>query len=138
MRQAVKKPAAKGKDKDKQIKAQGRLDSLAGQFLGQIEHRAFILQLDEERLSRARRIKRSQAISRFPRIPANRRSATLIPVKPVEKAAAKPPPLAEPQTTAELLERAVQRANSHEQPPIKLKRHGILRRHTGRRVSLHA
>jgi hypothetical protein len=124
MRRAVKKPAPKGR----RITAHGRLDTLAKQFLGQIEHRTSILQLDEKRLQRAKRIKRSQAVSRFPRVSlVNMPPATPRQDNPVARTAAAPPHPAKPLTTAELLERAVQQATSHEQPPVKLRRRGLRR-----------
>jgi hypothetical protein len=128
MRHAVKKPAHAGKS----LKAVGHLDNLAKQFLGHIEPRTPINQLDEQRLKHAQRIKRSQAISRFPSAdPAYPPLlATTEPSRPALKTSTAAPH-AKPQTTAELLERVMQQAVSHEQPPVKPKRRSKSKRRLG-------
>jgi len=117
MRQTVKKPSAKGRG----IKAHSRLDALARHFLEDVEQPLAVSGFDEKRLSRAKRIRRSQAISRFPQL------SPVVPpppplVKPANKPIVKPAAHAKPQTTAELLEKVIQQATSHEQAPVKLKR----------------
>jgi hypothetical protein len=129
MRSAVQKPAAKAK----KLKAQGHLDHFAGHFLGQVEQHTSVNQLDEQRLQKAKRIKRSQSISRFPQISTV--NPPLMqgpdPLKPVLRTAGAPKQNVKPQTTAELLERAIQHAVSHEQPPVKHKRRGKSGRRAG-------
>jgi hypothetical protein len=127
MRQAVKKPAPKGR-----LKAHGRIDAIARHFLAEIEKPVSITSLDEKRLTRAKHIKRSQAISRFPRLgqsPAYTPAPALI--KPATRSATQPAH-SKPQSTAELLEKVIQQATSHEQPPVKTRRRrGVNKRRAG-------
>lgn len=138
MRKSVAKPQNSLK---RTVKAHGSTDALAQRNLGEIVKATSVLSVDEQRLSRARRINKSNAVQRFSK--TNSQAATAVPVHITPKAvapaaqphfnvAAPAPAVARPlkaasahpskaQTTADLLERALQHATSHEQPAHSLR-----------------
>ncbi|HZL08336.1 MAG TPA: hypothetical protein VFC50_04035 [Candidatus Dormibacteraeota bacterium] len=146
MRQAVKKP---GSSLKRQHKAQGDTDALALRQLRKVIVKPSISRLDEQRLRHAEQIPKSRMISRFPSITSDAFSNGPSPAKSVAAASAAKANLApgrdlparpaqpakKPRTTADILERAVEQATSHlEPPPPRQKyrrRHDRLKRNTG-------
>ncbi len=141
MRKAVSKPGASLK---RRHKAQGDTDALASRRLGEVIVKPSALSLDEQRLRHAKQIPKSQLISRFPAITSDSGSTAgrvVTPAMPSGQApqparpvAASPLPAKQPKTTADLLQRAVDQASSHLEPPVrpqKYRRHDRLKRNTG-------
>lgn len=145
MRQAVKKP---GSSLKRQHKAQGDTDALALRQLRKVIVKPSISRLDEQRLRHAEQIPKSSMISRFPSITSDAFSSEPSPAKsaaaaPVAKANLAPgrdlpprpvQPAKKPRTTADILERAIEQATSHLEPPPprqKYRRHDRLKRNTG-------
>lgn len=131
MRHAVKKP---GPGLKRQHKAQGQLDALTPQPSSEILLNAAVGRLDEKRLHHAKQIPRSRLISHFPSLTAApRRSAEppiSLPRRPANHGNGRQPTAPQPQRpapTAELLNRAVERATSHLQPPPPRSRHARLK-----------
>jgi hypothetical protein len=135
MRQAVKKPAAALK---RHHKAQGHTDTLASRPLGKVVVKPSLNRLDEERLRHAKEIPRSRLISRFPKLTSTAFSPSPPPVKkpePQPATVASPAPK-KPTTTAELLDRAIEQATSHLEPPQPPKK--SRRKHLKRNASIGA
>jgi hypothetical protein len=125
MRQAVHKPTPGTK---RHIKAYGHIDPLMAQPAQPIEPKKSASRLDEQRLKHAAQVSKSRLVRRFSEgltlaAPAALADQTL--ARPVSLAPASRPATAarQPRTTADLLERAIQHATSHEQPAPKLPRH---------------
>lgn len=144
MRQAVKKP---GTSLKRRHKAQGDTDALALRRLSEVIVKPSALSLDEQRLQHAKQIPRSRLISRFPSVTSDAFSPAPQTAKPVRQtdtarghdgsrpAAGQPDrSIKRPKTTADMLDRALERATSHLEPPvshIKSRRHDRLKRNTG-------
>jgi hypothetical protein len=142
MRAAVKKPAGSLK---RHVKAQSNTDALVDKPSARLQPKSSVHRLDNKRLQHARNIPKSASVSRFSKIPL----PTTSPDSPVHiPTAARPPaqqpqPRAidspmpktakrQPQTTSDFLERAVQQATSHLQPPPpkpKKRSFGFLKRY---------
>jgi len=127
MRQAVKKPQPAAK---RRLKAQGHTDTLAKASLSTVTIKQSALQLDKKRLQHAKRIPRSQHISRFSWPVATSNHYVLMSTEswtdvPAATAAHAQPNRSQPadspynrsDATDEMLERALQRATSHLEPP---------------------
>jgi len=121
MRQAVKKPHSSLK---RQVKAQGSTDQLAKRHLAAVQLNHSVNQVDERRLRRSAQVAKSQLISHFsalqPAAPGNRYE----PAAPAPTLRPVSPPAVAPkaQTTAELLERALRQATTHEHSAKPAKR----------------
>jgi len=130
MRRAVKKPAPSSR-----LKAHGHTDALARRSLPTIEVKPSLSRLDESRLRHARHVAKSRLISRFSPLltePTPRPAPT-----PAQSTTSKRPPTPKPRpaakskhpsTTADLLERALQQANSYQELPPKPRRKLFARR----------
>jgi len=131
MRHAVHKPEPGLK---RRIKAQGDTDALARQALDNIVANASLRRLDAKRLQNAKKVAKSQLVSHF--LPITADSYTP-PVAPPQPKAATPAvhtlanPAKRPKTTADILERAVQQATSHQELPPGRPRHGRAKRNAG-------
>lgn len=135
MRHSVKKPSASLK---RHVKAVGSTDSsLAAAPLAQIAATASIGQIDERRISHAKRVPKSRLIQHFSPVakagpPPAAALGTIPTPAPIRPAAPKhrshPQRPAAANTTADLLERAIQSADSHKQPAYKPRGHRKTRR----------
>jgi len=135
MRQAVKKPLPGLK---RRVKAQGDVDSLVGLTGATVVVNPSVDRIDPKRLNRAKQVAQSQAISHFSAAVFDGRLATLASSVADSTLVAAHQPVGaakavsgKPRTTAELLERAVQTATSHQQPAVK-----PARRHRRRQAGL--
>jgi hypothetical protein len=132
MRQAVRKP---GPGLKRRFKAQGDTDSLARQALDSIVANASLRRLDIKRLQDAKKVAKSQFVSHFsPTTAAVSYTPPTTPPKPNVAAPAVHTlagPAKRPKTTADLLERAVQQATSHREPPPERTRHNRAKRNAG-------
>jgi hypothetical protein len=134
MRQAVQKP---GPGLKRRLKAQGDVDSLAQQALESIAASSLssLRRLDAKRLQDAQKVAKSQFVSHFSAAAATAAASYTPPTaspKPNPAGRAIPPltsPAKRPRTTADLLERAVQQATSHQElPPAGQTRHSRAKR----------
>lgn len=141
MRHAVKKPATGLK---RHLRAQGAADLLASPPLGGIVVPTSVQRLDPKRLQDAQKIAKSRFVSRFS--PSSIGATTVSPATaptppqpnsslPSRHLSAAPAHLApshakRPKTTADLLDRALQQANSHRELPPEQIRHGHAKRNT--------
>lgn len=121
MRQAVHKPAASFKG---QVRAQNRTDVLVRPPSTTVQPKASIHQVDAKRLARAAGTPHSSLISRFGSVgtPAHITTAPAkVQVRPAAAPVAAPVVLPAPASrpSADIFEQALQRATSHEQPPVK-------------------
>ncbi|MGC1176576.1 MAG: hypothetical protein WA843_00755, partial [Candidatus Saccharimonadales bacterium] len=122
MRRAVKKPTPGLK---RHLKPQSSTDRLLTKPKHAVRIKKSVHRLDDKRLQSARRVPKSKLISRFaevgqasvPIIAPEPIAAQFTPVTPRITADRKPVTLKRPKTTADLLEHALQRATSHQQPP---------------------
>jgi hypothetical protein len=119
MRQAVKKP---GPSLKRRHKAQGHADAPTPQTLSKVIVKPSISRLDEQRLRHARQIPHSRLISRFPPLtnsvpPAHSPAKRETPVAQAPHSHQAPKRPTTKKTTADLLDRAVEQATSHLQPP---------------------
>jgi hypothetical protein len=91
-----------------------------------------VKRFDERRLMQATRVKRSELVSHFSTAPAAPRSLNAFQVdqlpRPVSRIPAAPTQTQPKSPTDELLERALLRADSHRQPPVKLRKKSLKRR----------
>jgi hypothetical protein len=137
MRQAVKKP---GPALKRHHKAQGHTDTLSARPLGEVLVKPSLHKVDEQRLRHAKQIPRSQLISRFPKLTPGSFSPSPAAVQKTEPqprpAAVTAAPAKRPTTTAELLDRAIEQATSHLEPPVKPKK--SRRKHLKRNASIGA
>ncbi|HEX7633463.1 MAG TPA: hypothetical protein VF401_04015 [Candidatus Saccharimonadales bacterium] len=126
MRNSVSKPKDGFK---KHVKAQGPA-ALAKQPAAKLAPKPSVARLDEQRLKHAKHIPQSQLISRFG-APVNSGPAVLaapqpavtpLPVipaaQPVSRTARVAAPKKQPRTTADILQTALEHANSHNQPAV--------------------
>lgn len=127
MRHTVHKPTGSVK---RHSKASHPLQALAKKPEHTLALKASVQKIDTHRLKRAQRASRSKAIKRFD---SSRPAAFLAPLPepiatlaPLTISTSRPAPVAndkKPQTTAELLQHALRRADSHKQPaPAKKRR----------------
>jgi hypothetical protein len=135
MRQAVQKP---GPGLKRRFKAQGDTDSLARQALDSIVANASLRRLDIKRLQDAKKVAKSQFVSHFSATTATTAAASYMPPTTPPKPGASTPavhtlagPAKRPKTTADLLERAVQQATSHQELPPGRTRHNRAKRNAG-------
>lgn len=144
MRKAVRKPSVAASTR--RVKAQTPLDGKIARASFAIQAKSGVNSVEGSRLRRAKAIPRSQLISHFTSVSAaifspQQPTATVFTTKPkittpaathTVKSATPAAPShatkAKPQTTAELLEYALRRATSHEQPLVQQKRTSIFRR----------
>jgi hypothetical protein len=125
MRRAVKKPG-----RQKHIKTQSIVRSAGKQPLARLIVPKSVKRLDDKRLQKASRIKRSELIRHFSPVaydykrPAHKPAVHRKQVHPARPIAVSPPISA----TDQLLARAIEKANSHEQPPVHVKRQGRIKR----------
>lgn len=132
MRQAVSKPAASAKS---HLKAHGHVShelALAKAADLQVLPKTSALTVDDRRLRHAKAVHKSKLISRYSDATPATGAAPAFPLptptaRPVmdvvPQAASRPHPVnARPQTTADLLQQAIEQATSHEQPAPKLSR----------------
>ena len=120
MRSAVSKPAP---GSQRHIKAQGHTGTLVRQPSVLLQIKPSVLALDSKRLQHARRVAKSKIITHFnldPATPAQLSAANVEAPTVTTVPVARP---AHPQTTADLLERALAAAHSHEQASPKSKTH---------------
>ncbi len=145
MRQAVKRPAPGLK---RTLKTQTRTDILAKVPAQQLAPKMSIQQIDEKRLRRAEHVNKSQLISRFsmPPVAVERHPAAVkqsaevrqlisqhpADVKPVY--AASPAAVRDAQSSMDIFERALLRANSHKETAIDPKK--LARTHKKRSKNL--
>jgi hypothetical protein len=93
---------------------------LATRALSTVIVKPSALRLDEQRLQHAKQIERSRLISRFPALTSDAFAHDNLPAAKPSAAPATPAVLPErPRTTADLLERAIERSTSHLEPPQK-------------------
>lgn len=117
MRSAVKKPTTKTSHS---IKAHGHTDKLAKVPEHMIAHKPSAHAVDERRLSHAKRINKSQAVTRF-----SKTSTATSFVAPKQHKATAPhiappkPVVHHPKSTNDMLQQAIDHATSHRQPAIK-------------------
>lgn len=126
MRHAVHKPIGSAK---RHSKASQPLQALAKKPEHTLALKASVQKVDTHRLKRAQRVSKSKAIKRFD---SSRPAAFLapppepiVPIAPLTISTSRPTPDhgKKPQTTAELLQHALRRADSHKQPaPVKKRR----------------
>lgn len=123
MRQSVKKPSLGTKTT---VKVQASTDHLAAKPLGSIVRSHSIGATNQDRLKRAHTTPKSQHVQRFPKHHVTTAVPSIIATEPPAQQASKP--VSEhPHTTAEIFERAMHHATSHEQPAHKpKKRHSKL------------
>jgi hypothetical protein len=121
MRSAVQKPATGFK---RHTKAHGHTDSLVKQPSVQLQPKASVRRVDSKRLQLARQTPKSQAVQRFGKSHGRAPEPPTELTKPVarphtapvhRRPAPEPRQHSKPQTTADLLERALQSATSHEE-----------------------
>lgn len=129
MRQAVKKP---GPGPKRQFKAQGHANESARQPLSAVVVKNYVKELDQKRLRHASQVAKSHLISHFmaPTITGPRdfiasRPGTAVSSSrgargtnsAIVRARRAAIPSKHPSTTAELLDRALRQATSHQEPP---------------------
>lgn len=135
MRHAVHKPAASLK---RRIKAVG-VATTKPVAAPAAKHPA--RQIDTGRLQHAKQVKKSTLISRFGKLEPTRPAPAGTVVTPVSPITFQPTAPAthrktkHPQTTAELLQHALELASSHEQPPVKPRSKSLARRIASRRIT---
>ena len=117
MRHAVKKPASGHK-----LRARGPADSLTAQPMGQVIISKPIRSLDQQRLQKSARVAKSQLINHFSTVTASdfapaAQPTVVAPIVTATRPVSRQPhsQAAKSTTTAELLERALQHATSHQQ-----------------------
>ncbi len=131
MRQAVKKPVT---THQRPVKAHGHLDIVAKRPLGDVLVKPSVHRLDHQRLQHAKRVNKSQLVSRFSAdlFSGGWSSASVTAVTKAAAAPARqaPTPSSKPKTTAELLDYALGQATAHKQAPASPphKRRGLLNR----------
>ncbi len=121
MRQAVRKPVTSARNGWRVVTAAEPSNPL----MTFAEIKSSVQQLDSHRLRRAQSVKKSTMVTHFtkaqPAMPSAMPITTqFVPERahiPVHHSSPKRPP-----TTEEFLQRALDRANSHEQPPVKRSR----------------
>jgi hypothetical protein len=121
MRHAVKKPA---RHNTHHIKAQSHTGALVKNPAAHVEHKSSAHQLDERRLSHAKHVNKSRHISRFSSVALHTAAPAAIQPAPAAHHALKPLPKPQPivrhkKTTSDILEQAIEHANSHKQPAPK-------------------
>jgi hypothetical protein len=135
MRHAVKKPQPGLK---RHLKAQIPADVSAKPAM--VLTSTDVVKLDPKRLQHARQVKRSRLVSHFsatgPSLTPRAHAAMPQPAPHHQLAALHSTPKGRPTTTAQLLEHALQRATSHQQPPLKPKRRAKRRAAIGGAASL--
>lgn len=127
MRKAVRKPVAA----KQRLKAHAPIAKARASAAKAVVVKPAATAIVDHRLRRAKSIPKSQLITHFTAYVSDnfgQSSRATSPVAPVIRARQTSVPTQKPQTTAELLEYALRRATSHEQPPVKLKRHSLFRR----------
>ncbi|HVS58213.1 MAG TPA: hypothetical protein VHD60_00540 [Candidatus Saccharimonadales bacterium] len=149
MRHAVHKPKP---SIGRHLKVQTRTDVLVTQPAFSIVPKLSYTNVNERRLAHAKRIAQSELISKFaPQAIAPRPVSVHVSRPAVHTQNAAPratvsahprhdiAPVARPQRKApDIFEQALIHAKSHEEPPVKPKKHAAKRRHTGRRLSVSA
>lgn len=149
MRHAVQKPKP---SIGRQVRAQTRADVLVKQPVFTVAPKLSYTSVDERRLEHAKHIAQSKLISKFaPQVASFSRPAAPIPSRPVAhptstSVRATPAlarrdvaPAPRPQhKTPDIFEQALIHAKSHEEPPVKSKKHAGKKRHTGRTLSINA
>lgn len=113
MRHVVKKP---GHSLKRQLRAQAAIDmtTVPATNLSQS-----IRSLDHRRLSHAKSVNQSNLIKHFSALKADFQPIPAIASQSPIKPAVHQPPVIKAKTTAELLEKALQAADSHDKPPVK-------------------
>lgn len=124
MRHAVKKPAA-GHAKPK-LRVQGPSDVALSDSLASVEIKKSVKKVDHTKFAKASRVPKSSLIAHFGEVTSDANSPIPSP-EPVKEAPVKPAlsttrNKSRAKTTAELLDHAIEQANSHEQPALKTKK----------------
>lgn len=117
MRSAVKKPNTTTKHS---FKAKGHTDSLVNLSAHPIHRKSSVHKVDEKRLRHAKRINKSESVTRFSKSSTTHSFVAPAKAHKPHSSIAPPKPIVHhKKTTDDILQQAIDHANSHRQPALK-------------------